>query len=136
MNQENEVATYYDVVGIGNAIVDVLAKVGDRFLMERDLPKGCMTLLNAQDAGKIYADIVPECQVSGGSAANTVAGIASLGGAPAFIGKGRQRIQPPMFLINQFFQNRHMYPPVCITPGRPGIPDLFPFLLHWLRTYQ
>ena len=87
MKQENEVVTYYDVVGIGNAIVDVLAKVGDRFLTERNLKKDSMTLLNAQDAGKIYADIVPECQVSGGSAANTVAGLASLGGAPAFIGK-------------------------------------------------
>ena len=87
MIKQTEIATYYDVVGIGNAIVDVLAKVGDRFLTERNLPKGCMTLLNAQDAGKIFADIVPECQVSGGSAANTVAGLASLGGAPAFIGK-------------------------------------------------
>ena len=87
MTEQKEVATYYDVVAIGNAIVDVLAKVGDRFLSERNLPKDCMTLLNAQDAGKIYADIVPECQVSGGSAANTVSGIASLGGTPAFIGK-------------------------------------------------
>ncbi len=87
MIQKSETTTYYDVVGIGNAIVDVLAKVGDRFLSERDLPKSCMTLLNAQDAGKIYADIVPEREVSGGSAANTVAGLASLGGAPAFIGK-------------------------------------------------
>ena len=87
MKNENENITYYDVVGIGNAIVDVLAKVGDRFLTERDLPKDCMTLLNAQDAGKIYNDIIPERQVPGGSAANTVAGIASLGGAPAFIGK-------------------------------------------------
>ncbi len=87
MIQKSENATYYDVVGIGNAIIDVLAKVGDMFLTERNLPKSCMTLLNAQDAGKIYADIVPEREIPGGSAANTVAGIASLGGAPAFIGK-------------------------------------------------
>ena len=87
MIQKTEITTYYDVVGIGNAIVDVLAKVGDRFLTERNLPKSCMTLLNAQDAGKIYADIIPEREVPGGSAANTVAGLASLGGAPAFIGK-------------------------------------------------
>lgn len=77
----------YDVVGIGNAIVDVLAKVGDGFLSERNLPKGEMTLLEAQKAGEIYADIVPEREISGGSAANTVAAIASLGGTPAFIGK-------------------------------------------------
>lgn len=77
----------YDVVGIGNAIVDVLAKVGDTFLSERNLSKGCMTLVEAQDAGKIYADIIAEREVSGGSAANTVAGLASLGADCAFIGK-------------------------------------------------
>ena len=79
--------TYYDVVGIGNAIVDVLAKVGEGFLQERNLPKGGMTLVDAVTAGKIYADLVPEREVPGGSSANTVAGLASLGGAPAFIGK-------------------------------------------------
>lgn len=84
---KKETTTYYDVVGIGNAVVDVFAKVGDRFLTERNLPKGQMQLLEAAEAGKIYNDIVPEREVSGGSAANTVAAIASLGGAPAFIGK-------------------------------------------------
>ena len=77
----------YDIVGIGNAIIDVLAKVGDGFLKERDLPKGGMVLVDAPTAGKIYADISPEREVSGGSAANTVAAVASLGGTPAFIGK-------------------------------------------------
>ena len=79
--------TFYDVVGIGNAIVDVLAKVGEGFLSERKLTKGGMTLVEAADAGKIYQDLIPEREVSGGSAANTVAGLASLGGTPAFIGK-------------------------------------------------
>lgn len=74
----------YDVVGLGNAIVDVLAKVGDGFLAERSLEKGAMTLVEAAPAGKIYADIIPEREVSGGSAANTVAAIASLGGTPGF----------------------------------------------------
>lgn len=80
-------STLYDVVGIGNAIVDVLAKVGDAFLTERNLPKGSMTLVEAVDAGKIYNDIIPEREVSGGSAANTVAGLASFGISCAFIGK-------------------------------------------------
>ena len=80
-------AVIYDVVGIGNAIVDVLAKVGDGFLSERNLPKGGMSLVEAKEAGKIYADIIPEREVSGGSAANNVAGLASLGAATAFIGK-------------------------------------------------
>lgn len=83
----NQIDTIYDVVGIGNAIVDVLAKVGDGFLTERNLHKGGMTLLDAATAGKIYTDIVPEREVSGGSAANTVAGMASLGSDCAFIGK-------------------------------------------------
>ena len=83
----NTDAVIYDVVGIGNAIVDVLAKVGEGFLNERGLPKGEMILLEAKEAGKIYADIVSEREVSGGSAANTVAGLASLGAAAAFIGK-------------------------------------------------
>ena len=83
----NEIDTIYDVVGIGNAMVDVLAKVGDGFLNERGLTKGCMTLVDAQTAGKIYTDLEPEREVSGGSAANTVAGLASLGADCAFIGK-------------------------------------------------
>lgn len=82
-----ETDTIYDVVGIGNAMVDVLAKVGEGFLTERHLHKGGMTLLDAATAGKIYADIIPEREVSGGSAANTVAGMASLGSDCAFIGK-------------------------------------------------
>jgi sugar/nucleoside kinase (ribokinase family) len=77
----------YDVVGVGNAIVDVLAKVGDGFLKERDLPKGNMTLVEAAQAGQIYKDLDIDREASGGSVANTVAGIASLGGTPAFIGK-------------------------------------------------
>ena len=62
MSEQN---TVYDVVGIGNAIVDVLAKVGDTFLKERNLTKGCMTLVEAAEAGKIYNDIIPEREVSG-----------------------------------------------------------------------
>ena len=87
MTPKSANATYYDVVGIGNAIVDVMAKVGDGFLSERNLPKGGMVLLDALSAGKIYQDIIPQREVSGGSAANTVAGMASLGLACAFIGK-------------------------------------------------
>ena len=87
MKSKTNDSIFYDVVGIGNAIVDVLAKVGERFLTERNLKKGGMVLLDALPAGKIYQDIVPEREVSGGSAANTIAGMASLGLACAFIGK-------------------------------------------------
>ena len=84
MNNED---TIYDVVGIGNAMVDVISKVSDQFLIDRKLEKGTMTLTDAKTAGSIYADIVPDREVSGGSAANTMAGLASLGCDCAFIGK-------------------------------------------------
>ncbi|MBR2299891.1 MAG: adenosine kinase [Alphaproteobacteria bacterium] len=82
-----EQKTIYDVVGIGNAMIDVLGKVSDKFLTDRGFQKGRMTLVDAQTAGKIYADMDPEREVSGGSAANIVAGLASLGSDCAFIGK-------------------------------------------------
>lgn len=77
----------YDIVGIGNAMVDVIGKVSDRFLEDRNLQKGTMILTDAKTAGAIYQDIIPEREVSGGSVANTVAAMASLGCDCAFIGK-------------------------------------------------
>jgi sugar/nucleoside kinase (ribokinase family) len=78
-----------DVVGIGNAIVDVIALADDRFLAAQDLSKGTMTLIDAARAEELYAAMGPGVEMSGGSAANTMAGIASLGGKGAFIGKVR-----------------------------------------------
>jgi sugar/nucleoside kinase (ribokinase family) len=78
-----------DVVGIGNAIVDVIARQDDTFLVERQLAKGAMTLIDEAAAESLYAAMAPAVESSGGSAANTMAGIASLGGAGAFIGKVR-----------------------------------------------
>ena len=78
-----------DVVGIGNAIVDVLAEAEDSFLEAQELPKGAMTLIDGTRAEALYADMGPAREVSGGSAANTLAGVASLGGRGAFIGKVR-----------------------------------------------
>ncbi|MBF0268146.1 MAG: adenosine kinase [Alphaproteobacteria bacterium] len=77
----------YHVVGIGNAIVDVLAHASDSFLTEQNLPKGAMTLIDAHQAQRLYAQMGPAIECSGGSAANTMAGIASLKGAAAYIGK-------------------------------------------------
>jgi sugar/nucleoside kinase (ribokinase family) len=77
----------YDVIGIGNAIVDVLARIDDAFLAEHQLAKGAMTLIDAPTASHLYAAMGPAIECSGGSAANTMAGIASLGGRAAFIGK-------------------------------------------------
>lgn len=80
----------YDVTGIGNAIVDVLAHADDKFLVENGIAKGGMTLIDAERATHLYARMGQGIEVSGGSAANTIAGIASLGGSAAFIGKVAQ----------------------------------------------
>jgi len=79
----------YDVLGIGNAIVDVLAHTTDSFLEEQGLAKGAMTLIEATEAATLYAAMGPAVEMSGGSAANTLAGLASFGGEGAFIGKVR-----------------------------------------------
>ena len=79
----------FQVVGIGNAIVDVIAQADDAFLIRHGLNKGTMTLIEAPQAEALYAAMGPAVEVSGGSAANTIAGIASLGGSAAFIGKVR-----------------------------------------------
>ena len=79
----------YDVVGVGNAIVDVLAQVGDRFITDHGLAKGSMTLIDAERATGLYELMPPAIEASGGSAANTVAGVASFGSRAAYVGKVR-----------------------------------------------
>jgi sugar/nucleoside kinase (ribokinase family) len=77
----------FDVVGIGNAIVDVLAHADEKFLAQLGLTKGAMTLIDADRAATLYDNMSPAVECSGGSAANTIACLASLGGQGAFIGK-------------------------------------------------
>jgi sugar/nucleoside kinase (ribokinase family) len=79
----------YDVIGIGNAIVDVLAHAEDDFLAENRLQKGTMALIDEAQAQALYDRMGPGVEVSGGSAANTIAALASLGGSGAFVGKVR-----------------------------------------------
>ena len=81
--------TEFDVVGIGNAIVDVLVKTEDKFIEENGLAKGAMTIINAETAEALYSRMGPAMEISGGSAANTIAGLSVLGGRGAFIGKVR-----------------------------------------------
>ncbi|MCP1336473.1 adenosine kinase [Futiania mangrovi] len=78
-----------DVIGIGNAIVDVLARADDAFLAAHGLAKGAMTLIDAAQAHALYAAMGPGTEKSGGSAANTIAGLASFGGTASFVGKVR-----------------------------------------------
>lgn len=79
--------TRFDVLGIGNAIMDVLGQVEDDLIVREGLVKGEMRLVDAERSAAIYAGIGPTTLASGGSAGNTVAGVASLGGRAAFIGK-------------------------------------------------
>ena len=79
----------FDVVTIGHAIVDVLAPSDNEFPEAHGMEKGTMTLVDAEEAEAIYRDLGPALESSGGSAANTAAGIAALGGRVAFMGKVR-----------------------------------------------
>jgi len=80
----------HDVVGIGNAIVDIIGRCDDAFLARHGRSKGSMQLVDADAVGALYDAMGPGVEVSGGSVANTMVGIASLGGRAAFIGKTAQ----------------------------------------------
>ncbi|HUY68709.1 MAG TPA: adenosine kinase [Alphaproteobacteria bacterium] len=77
----------FDVCAIGNALVDIIAEASEDFLAAHKIARGAMTLIDAERAAYLYDMIGPAVETSGGSAANTVAGIASLGGHPAYMGK-------------------------------------------------
>jgi len=79
----------FDVVGIGNAIVDVLVQADDGLLDNFELTKGTMALVDEHQAETLYASVGPGLETSGGSAANTLAGVAQLGGRAGFIGRVR-----------------------------------------------
>ena len=80
-------ALRYDVLALGNAIVDVLARTEDDFLLAHGLEKGAMRLISENEAEAIYRAMGPAHIISGGSAANTAVGVAALGARAAFIGK-------------------------------------------------
>jgi sugar/nucleoside kinase (ribokinase family) len=87
----------FDVVGIGNAIVDVIAHTEEEFLAREGLVKGTMTLIDADRAEALYQMMGPAIESSGGSAGNTMAGLASLGGCGAYIGKVRDDLLGQVF---------------------------------------
>src|SRR5579859_4148956 len=86
-----------DVVGIGNAIVDIIAHADDGFLTAAAMVKGSMTLIDEARAEEIYKTMGPGVEMSGGSAGNTIAGIASLGGRAGYIGKVRDDLMGKVF---------------------------------------
>ena len=77
----------YDVVAIGNAIVDIIGRCDDAFLAKHGAPKGHMRLVDAETISSLYTAMGPAIEISGGSAANTMVGVTSFGGKAAFIGK-------------------------------------------------
>src|SRR5262245_20913342 len=77
----------YDVVGIGNAIVDIIARCDEGFLSKHDLAKGFMRLIDAAEAAHLYEAMGPAIERSGGSIANSIAGLASFGAKCGFIGR-------------------------------------------------
>ena len=79
----------YDVLGIGNAIFDVLVQTDEKFLADHGMTKGGMALIDETRASAIFRDMGPSTQMSGGSAANTIVGLASLGARAAYVGKVR-----------------------------------------------
>ena len=80
-------STRYDVLGIGNAIFDVIARAEEDFLLQQGMRKGTMALIDEARAHALYDAMGPAVEVSGGSAANTIVGLASLGARAAFVGK-------------------------------------------------
>src|ERR1700712_1565321 len=87
-NQDGEMAdAKYDVLGIGNAIFDVLVQTDEAFLGRHGMAKGGMALIDETRAASIYRDMGPATEMSGGSAANTIVGIANLGARAAYVGK-------------------------------------------------
>jgi sugar/nucleoside kinase (ribokinase family) len=104
-----------DVVGIGNAIVDVIAHADETFLAAQGFAKGAMTLIDTKRAETLYAAMGSAVESSGGSAGNTMAGIASLGGHPAFIGKTRDD------LLGQVY--RHDTTAIGVRFDTPAAPD-------------
>lgn len=82
-------APTHDVVGIGNALVDVITQASDALVEELGLPKGAMSLIDEERALELYDRVGPAIEVSGGSAANTMVGVASLGGSARYVGRVR-----------------------------------------------
>jgi sugar/nucleoside kinase (ribokinase family) len=79
----------FDVLGIGNALVDIIASVDRAFVADHDFPHGATTMVELERAEALYADLPPAQELSGGSCANTIAGLGSFGAAVAFIGRVR-----------------------------------------------
>ncbi len=77
----------YDAVGLGSAIVDIIARCDDAFIVKQQLAKGAMRLIDAEEAARLYGEMGPAVEISGGTVPNTCVGLASFGGRAAFMGR-------------------------------------------------
>ena len=109
-----------DVLAIGNAIVDILAHADDSFLQEHGLTKGAMTLIDEDVAARLYDQMGPAVEVSGGGAANTAVGVASFGGAAGFVGK--VRVLTPRDVNVEELSHKELAPDdaLSVEPSPPG----------------
>jgi len=110
----------YQVVGIGNALVDVLCHAGEDFLAEQGIAKGVMQLIDRDRALELYGAMGPSVEVSGGSAANTIAGIASLGGRTAYVGKVRDDQLGRIFAHDMRAQGADYAEPMAVKDNSHG----------------
>jgi len=108
----------YDVVGIGNAIVDVISQQGDDFIEAHGLTKGAMVLIDADRAVELYAALGTSQETSGGSAGNTMVGVASFGGSASFIGKVADDDLGRVFAAD----SKASGVPFSVAPGTSGDP--------------
>jgi sugar/nucleoside kinase (ribokinase family) len=108
----------YDVAGIGNALVDVISNADDTFLIANGIEKGGMTLIDDRRADELYGKMGAAVEMSGGSCANTIAGLASLGGKGAFFGKVKKDQLGEVFIHDIKSLGVH-FPAAPATSGAP-----------------
>lgn len=113
------------LIGISNAIVDILAHVDDEFLAKLGAPPGSMTLIDEQQASALYAMMGPATEMSGGSVANTIAGFANLGGSAAYIGRVKDDQFGEIFVHDM----RSLGVDVRLEPARDGAPTARSYVL-------
>ena len=116
----------FDLLGIGNSVVDVLYEVDEEFIKKNNLQKSVMTLINEEKAEKFYSKLKQGVEVAGGSVANSIVGFASLSGKPAFIGKIKDDNLGKSFSKN-LADNKVFYKTEPISEG-PGTARCFIFV--------
>ena len=112
--------TRFDVLTIGNALVDVLAYADDDFVTRTGIERGAMTMVDEARSDEIYAEMGPATEISGGSAANTASGVASFGGRAAYIGRVSDDAFGKVFSHDLRSVGVHFETPLAVTGSPTG----------------